>query len=395
LIPVCLASATAAAIRLTLVGPKPAFAMPEILMVPGSSISFYILLGALIGVVSVYITKVVYWVEDAFEHLPIHWMWWPAVGGIAVGVVGYFAPHTLGVGYDNIENILAGELTGQVMLIFCLMKFISWAISLGSGTSGGTLAPLFTIGGGIGAGVGLLFDWLLPHQGIDPRVAALVGMAAVFAGASRALLASLVFAFETTRQPLGLLPLLGGCTASYLISCLMMKNTIMTEKIVRRGVRVPAEYVADHLDQTLVIDYCSKNPVVLQADAKVAEVWDLARKEPKLYSHQGFPVLDGKKRILGVVTRRDLVRGNDVPDATVGSLVRRGAVTIAEDRTLREAADLMARERIGRLPVVATGGHGSQDELVGMLTRSDILSAHDRRLRETYQKERSIRLRRS
>jgi H+/Cl- antiporter ClcA len=120
------------------------------------------------------------------------------------------------------------------MLVLCGMKLVSWSMSLGSGTSGGTLAPLFTIGGGVGSALVALVALLAPSIGVDIRIGALVGMAAIFAGASRALLASVVFAFETTRQPLGLLPLLGGCTAAYLVSCLMMENTIMTEKLARR-----------------------------------------------------------------------------------------------------------------------------------------------------------------
>src|SRR3954453_1398919 len=153
--------------------------------------------------------------------------------------------------------MVAGRIPGQAVLFLCIMKFISWSISLGSGTSGGTLAPLFTIGGGAGVVLGELAAMQFPHFGVDARICALVGMAALFAGASRALLASVVFAFETTLQPLGLLPLLAGCTAGYLVSALLMRNTIMTEKLARRGVRVPAEYAADYLDGISVAAACS------------------------------------------------------------------------------------------------------------------------------------------
>ena len=249
LIPVALASATAAGVRMAWVGVAPAFGMPQLSQPSGYALTFYILLGAFMGLAAVGVTRAVYAIEDGFEKLPIHWMWWPALGGLAVGVVGYFSPHTMGVGYDNIENILSGTLVGKALFVLCLLKFVSWSISLGSGTSGGTLAPLFTIGGGLGATVGALGASLLPGLGIDPRIAGLVGMAAIFAGASRALLASIIFAFETTLQPLGLLPLLGGCTAAYLVSCVLMRHTIMTEKLARRGVRVPSGYSAVHLDE--------------------------------------------------------------------------------------------------------------------------------------------------
>src|SRR5690606_3057148 len=195
-----------------------------------------------------------YAVEDGFARLPIHWMWWPALGALPVGMIGLVVPRTMGVGYDNIEEIVSGDITGAALALLCLCKLVSWLFSLGSGTSGGTLAPLFTIGGGLGAGTAMAIASFLPAAGVDPRIGAVVGMASLFAGASRAPLASVVFAFEATRQPLGLLPLLGGCGAAYLLSCVMMRTSIMTEKIARRGRPIPAEYSADHLEQVLVRD---------------------------------------------------------------------------------------------------------------------------------------------
>lgn len=244
LIPVALACAAAGTVRLGLYGSDPVFHSAAIAHINALSMPAYALVGAIVGLASTYVTKLVYWIEDLFDHLPIHWMWWPALGGLAVGVVGMEFPRTMGVGYDNIEHILDGSLTGHVMVLFCLMKFVSWSISLGSGTSGGTLAPLFTIGGGLGAASALGLNRLLHSGAVDPRVAGLVGMAAMFAGASRAFLASLVFAYESTHQQAALLPLLAGCTSAYLVSSLVMKNTIMTEKIVRRGIHVPSEYSA-------------------------------------------------------------------------------------------------------------------------------------------------------
>lgn len=244
LIPVAFACTAAAAARIAMEGSAPVFPMPAIGPLAPSAMAAYTLAGVLAGVAAIGVTKLVYWVEDLFDHLPIHWMWWPALGGFAVGGVGLLSPHTLGGGYDNIEHILDGSLAGAAVLEFCFMKLVSWSIALGSGTSGGTLAPLFAIGGGLGAATGSLFRRLLHVHSVDPRIAGLVGMAAIFAGSSRAFLASLVFAFEATHQQSALLPLLGCCTAAYLVSSLLMRNTIMTEKIVRRGVMVPAEYSA-------------------------------------------------------------------------------------------------------------------------------------------------------
>jgi len=212
-------------------------------------------------------------------------------------------------------------------------------------------------------------------------------MAAMFAGASRALLASVVFAFETTRQPIGLLPLLGGCTASFLLSALMMRNTIMTEKIVRRGVRVPGEYAADFLDQ-VTVGLCASKPVVtLNADDLLDAVRGWIAGHGKGTSHQGFPVVDGAGDLVGVVTRRDLLDPERPGSVRLRELIRRPVAVAFEDSSLREAADHMVQEEVGRLPVVA---RSAPRKPIGMLTRSDLLAAHRRRLEETHVAEQSL-----
>src|SRR6185437_1411732 len=214
LVPVALAAATATAVRIAFMGSAPIFPMENIVEPSGRALAAYIVLGAIVGFFSVYVTRAVYVLEDGFDKLPIHWMWWPALGAVVVGIIGYFLPHTMGVGYDNIEHIVAGNIVGSALFALVILKFVSWAVALASGTSGGTLAPLFTIGGGLGSLLGAAIVAVAPSLGVDIRIAALVGMAAIFAGASRAMLTSVVFAFETTRQPIGLLPLLGGCATA-------------------------------------------------------------------------------------------------------------------------------------------------------------------------------------
>ena len=371
LVPVALASVAATAVRMLYAGTEPIFAMPMLSRPSEEALASYAVVGALIGWLSVYVTRAVYWIEDLFEHLPVHWMWWPAIGGFAVGAVGIIAPRTLGVGYDNIQGMVSGALVGKAVVTLCLWKFISWSISLGSGTSGGTLAPLFTIGGGAGVALGEIFALAFPRFGIDPRICALVGMAAMFAGASRALLASVVFAFETTLQPIGLLPLLGGCTAGYLVSAMLMRNTIMTEKLARRGVRVPAEYAADYLERISVADACSRNVLSLRADQTVGEVEDITA------THQGFPIIDRDQRLIGVLTRRDFMHRE--PDTPLRALITRPPSVVYLDMSLRDAADHMVRENVGRLPVVA---RQDPSKLVGIITRSDLLRAHEGRLEE-------------
>ena len=392
LIPVALASVAATAVRMAFVGSAPVFAMPLLAQPSGEALLVYTLLGVVVGLAAVVITRAVYWIEDGFEHLPIHWMWWPALGAVVVGVVGFFVPRTLGVGYDNIEQIVSGEILGWPLLILCGAKLVSWAIALGSGTSGGTLAPLFTIGGALGALLTSVVATMLPAAGIDPRIGALVGMAAIFAGASRALLASVVFAFETTQQPIGLLPLLAGCTSAFLVSCLLLRNSIMTEKIVRRGTRVLGEYAADFLDQVLARDVAARPVVTLDAAATLDEVRTWLRSGAPGTTHQGFPVLDEGSSLVGVVTRRDLIDGgaDNAAGRRVRDVLRRPPAVAFADGSLREAADHMVRENVGRLPVVERAQPG---RVIGILTRSDLLTAHHRRLDEESTLERSLRSR--
>ena len=389
LVPVALAASTATAVRIAFMGSGPIFPMPNIAQPGGAALATYIVLGAIVGLASVYVTRAVYAIEDGFDKLPIHWMWWPALGGLAVGVIGYFFPHTMGVGYDNIESIVAGNFVGVALLGLVIAKFVSWAIALGSGTSGGTLAPLFTIGGGLGSLLGAAVIAIAPALGVDVRVAALVGMAAIFAGASRAMLASVVFAFETTRQPLGLLPLLGGCSAAYLVSLLMMRSTIMTEKLARRGTDVESDYAVDYLSQILVKDVASPDVVALDADNAVEEVRDWMASREEETRHQGFPVVDKEGKLLGVVGRGDLLDLELPIDATVRDVIKRPPVVIFADNTVRQAADHMVRQGVGRLPVVT---RSDPNHVVGIVTRSDLLAAHATRLDSANRASRTIRL---
>ena len=383
-IPAAVAAVAATAVRIFFQGLKPIFAMPNLPTPTEGAIVTYVLIGAAVGLASVWITRGVYWIEDSFEKLEhsrwkIHWMWWPAIGGVAVGVIGYFVPKTMGVGYDNISGLLNGSFTTEALIFLGIFKLISWAIALGSGTSGGTLAPLFTIGGALGAVLAVAIHLVFPHINIDPRMAGLIGMAAMFAGASRALLASVVFAFETTLQSAGLLPLLGGCAAAYIISSFFMKHTIMTEKIARRGLHVPSEYAADHLARVLVRDTVSRPVVSLRFNQAIADARQWCRSGVPGSQHGGFPVLDEQGELSGVISRKELFSSDAQVDKPVVSLIHRTPAVVFEDNTLREAADLMVMEKVGRLPVVL---REDPLQVVGMLTRSNLLHADESRLEE-------------
>ena len=241
-IPVVIASSVAAILRYIFFNQKPFFEMPAMQSPTVTAFVCYLLFGVVIGFLAVVVTKILYCIEDLYEKIPMHWMYWPALSGLIVGLVGLYEPRTLAVGYNNITDALSGNLTLSVAFSLVVFKFLSWSIALSSGTSGGTLAPLMTIGGCFGFIIGHLLDTWVPYLGVDVQTMALIGMAGIFAGSSRAVLTSAIFAFEATRQPVGLVPLLSCCSIAYIISILLMKNTIMTEKIARRGIKVPYEY---------------------------------------------------------------------------------------------------------------------------------------------------------
>ena len=385
-VPIAVAATCAGALRLVLFGPSPAFELHALSAPTLGAMVAYLVEGLLVGGVSVFVTKLVYWIEDEFERLPIHWMWWPALGGIVVGIVGYFSPHTMGVGYDNIDRILSGTFPLKVAAVFCFMKLVSWSISLGTGTSGGTLAPLFTIGGGVGLLYGGALQQFFPNLTLDISVAALVGMAAIFSGASRAMMASIVFCFETTHQPWAILPLIAGCTAAYIISCLRMENTIMTEKIARRGINVPAEYDTDPLTQIHVGELATKNiSAFLDSEAITSARARILSNHPD-FTHQGYPVTDRDGKPVGVITRKDILGIEENSKKTLGEALTRSPVVVAGAMALSDARDIMADQDIGRLLVVDGSG-----KLVGLLTRSDVIRAYHRRLHAESKKEATFR----
>jgi len=381
LIPVALAAAVASAVRAAFSGIAPIFAIAPLEQPTGRALVAYAVLGLLIGAFAVGVTRFTYGIEDAFEKLGerfhIHWMWWPALGAIVVGVIGVIAPRTLGVGYGNITDLLSGVIVGRALLVLVILKLISWAVYLGSGTSGGTLAPLFTIGAGLGAWIGEQCAVFLPWLGIDAHVAGLVGMAAIFAGASHALLTSVVFAFETTRQPFRLLPLLAGCTASYLIALLLNRHSIMTEKLARRGASLRTDYAVDYLGQVLVRDVATRNVVTLRASDTIADAREWMARGGTSATHQGFPVLAEDGSVIGVLTRRDLLDPACEATRTLAQMITRPPVVVFEDNTMRDAADQMVTAGVGRLPVLA---RDEPQKLVGIISRSDLLSAHAPRL---------------
>jgi len=370
ILPVALACITGAAGHHLLFDAGPVFPMPNVAAPSNTALAIYSFIGLITGFVSLGLTKIVYIIEDAFEKLPVHWMWWPAIGGLAVGIIGYFAPHTLGVGYDNIINVLTGALTLTIVIRLCFFKFLSWAIALGSGTSGGTLAPLLTIGGAGGAILGILILKMFPNSGINIPMAALVGMSAMFAGASRAYLTSITFALEATMQSHALLPLLGACTAAYIVSFFLMENTIMTEKIARRGVFTPDSFEADMLGKLTVAQVISEDGLVLSSENTVKEVRDWLKVNNGQANY--FVMVNTDGAYMGTVHRTDIFRHGLDPVSLLGDIVNYGHGYVQSTDSLRTAVEMMAKQTSEVLPVIAA----DSNTVVGVLSYRDILSAY-------------------
>lgn len=388
ILPVALACITGAAGHHLLFETAPAFPMPNQTTPSNIALAIYSFIGLFIGFASLGLTKIVYFIEDLFDKLPIHWMWWPAIGGLAVGIIGYFAPHTLGVGYDNIINILSGTLTLMVVVRLCFFKFLSWAIALGSGTSGGTLAPLLTIGGAGGAISGIIILKLFPDTGINVSMAALVGMSAMFAGASRAYLTSITFALEATMQSHALLPLLGACTASYLVSFVFMENTIMTEKIARRGVFTPDSLEADLLQKLTVAQVINNDGLVLSAENTVKEVRDWLKVNNNQATY--FIMVNSSHSHIGTVSRNDIFRHGLDPATNLSDIVKESRVYVKNTDTLRKAVELMAEQTAEVLPVIS----GEGNKVIGILTYRNILSSYKQHIEENEQAHIHISLKR-
>jgi len=392
IIPVALACITGAATHILFFGYHPMFLMPYIPAPSVTQLVVYVLIGALVGVFSVGVTKIVYFVEDAFEKLPIHWMWWPAIGAVVVGVVGYFAPETMGVGYSNITGILSGNLTVNMLFVFCVLKFVSWAIALGSGTSGGTLAPLFTIGGALGALIAIGINQVIPVLGLSASIAGLIGMAAMFSGASRAFLTAVIFSLETTQQPHLLLPLLGGCVAAYFISFGMMRSTIMTEKISRRGINTPESYTPDVLNSFTVKDVLKEEVNVLSVNDTVTHTREFIDEPGGVNFSPSYAVVDenNEGRLMGVVNTHEIFSSKYNGEEKIARLIKDHVITINEDDSLHKAIDKMIKHNVEMIPVVT---QEDKHHLIGILTYRQVLEAFEIKRRESEDQEISISVR--
>jgi H+/Cl- antiporter ClcA/CBS domain-containing protein len=381
-IPVSLAAATAAALRIPLLGAGPIFPVTEHAPLGGEGLVIALVVGIIAGLASGLLTTLVYFFEDLFTRLPIHWMWWPAIGGLFVGIGGWIDPRVLGVGYETIHALLRGELFGSLVVGLLIAKTLVWSISLGSGTSGGVLAPLLIMGGALGA---LESRWIPVG---DTGLWATLSMAAMIGGTMRSPLTAMIFTLELTHD-LNLLPgLLVACIAAHAVTVLGMRRSILTEKVARRGYHVNREYIVDPLMAMRVSDAMDNEPPTVPAEMKLSHLSDLlAKKDRRLSRRQGTIIVDEEGLMVGIITRGDVLKaieGFHDPGLTVLDAGTRNLIVTYPDEILYEAIDKMVRNDIGRLPVVT---REDPRLVVGYLGRSAVMTARLHRLKEEHERQ--------
>ena len=382
-IPLVISSVLATVVHVRLIGAGPLFSVQPIDFGMPGALPYYILLAILCGLMGVGFSNALYWVEDQFNRLPMDKLWWPAIGALFLGVIGFFVPRVLGVGYGTITDILNARLALSALLLLMFFKALALVISLGSGTSGGLLAPMFMSGAAMGGAFAIIVNQIIPSANLSPAACALVAMAAVFGSSARATFAMMIFAFEITRDYNGILPLMLVCVIADGVALYLMRNSIMTEKLARRGLRIPQDYEADVLQQIDVSEVMDRDPGAVPSTMKVSELADrIARGDQGLGRHQGFPIVDQKNRLVGIITWGDITKvlaANTAHKKTVLEAGNHQPVVTYPDEVMQAAVHKMLHHDIGRLPVV---DREHPNQLVGYLGRSAIMQARLRRLHE-------------
>lgn len=389
-IPVALASATACAVRRYVLGLGPLFHVPvHPTFIGPEGLAGCIVVGLAAGALSALLTLGVYAAEDLFKELPVHWMWWPAIGGVFVGIGGLIFPQALGVGYDTIEMLLQGDAPIRIFAGVLLVKSLIWMISLGSGTSGGVLAPLLMMGAALG-GIESIF---LPHfgSGFWP----LVSMGAILGGTMRSPFTGIVFAIELTHDINMLLPLLVACFLAHGFTVITLKRSILTEKISRRGYHLSREYGLDPLEILFVREVMRTNVVALPGNATLEEARELVHPHTRPQGQYLFPVVNAERGLLGVVTRKELFRLLEQSSASsaetrLSDIALSEPVVAFSDEPLRVVVHRMAESGVTRMPVLDPL---SRARLAGMVSLYDLLRARTQNLAEERARERVLRIR--
>jgi H+/Cl- antiporter ClcA len=369
-VPLVVAASVAAGFHSVFFGSGPLFSVPVHDYAGLAILPWFVVLGVACGLLAVVVSKGLFLIEDGFRRLPVSDFWHPVIGAVGFSLVGLLVPRALGVGYDAIGDVLNDRLAIGAIAVLAVAKLVAWWIALGSGTSGGTLAPLLLIGGSFGSLVGSLALAAVPGLGISPGAFAVVGMAATFGASTRATFTSIVFLFELTRDYQIIVPLMLAAVVADLIAGALMHETLMTEKLARRGLRVSTEYEVDVLRTTLVGDVMTRQVETLPVDATVGD----ARRKLQTGRHGAYPLVDGEGSCVGILARGDLLRRPAGETEPVSAIASRDVVSVNPEDTVFRALQRMLEEEVEHLPVLAAG------KLVGICTRTDILRTRRRQL---------------
>ena len=370
LVPLVVSASIAAGVHAALFGSGPLFTVPHHDFAGLSTLAVFALLGVACGLVAVVVARGLFAVEDVYRRLPISEFWHPIIGALSFALIGLAVPRALGVGYDAIDDVLAAKITAGALALLLLAKLAMWWVALGSGTSGGTLAPLLLIGGSFGGLVGAGLDAAFPGLGLSPGAVALVAMAATFGAATGATFTSIVFAFELTRDYEAVLPLMLAAVLADIVFNSLSRQTLMTEKLARRGVFVPRRYTPDVLQVHAVREAMTSDVETLPVHANVGD----ARRLLESGGHGAYPVVDDTGACVGIVTRTDLLVRELPDDASVEEVAHNDLVTVEPGDRLLTVLERFTDDGVDHVPVV------DHDRLVGICTRTDVLRARSRYL---------------
>ncbi len=384
-IPVAVAAIVAAVERSLIHLPSPLFPFSGTVEITALGLASWVLIGLLSGLLSGLLTQFVYACEDGFLKLPIHWMWWPVLGGLVVGIGGIFEPQALGVGYANIAAMLQGQVLPAGALLLLVVKAIIWSVALGSGTSGGVLAPLLIMGGAMGTAIA----GFLPAG--SPGFWALMAMAATMGGTMRSPLTATFFAVELTGDTHVLLPLIAACGTAHAVTVLLMRRSILTEKVARRGHHLVREYRVDPFALTRVREVMTTQvetvPATMTLHGAARFLTDPAT------THPSFPVVDAERRVVGVIDPPAVLRWRRAGTrrtATLGELLAGAKLTVAHpDEYLESLADRLTAANVAHLPVVAR----EDGRLVGYIGWKDLMRVRAKLQEEEGQRTSFFRVR--